>query len=168
MSTDALVYLDEQTGEIVEPDNASLTLDMLNRYAEAKVALDVVRMNQRAYLARLAQTDPEYGWLVADERARELEIAAVEGALADLFSDELRLRHMRPISLDLGFLRITWPKAPERWVQRVKPEAIAKRDPDLAEQLGIECKVGDPPAPKVTVRADQIGAKNTEGEGAEG
>ena len=155
MSTDALVYLDEQTGEIVEPDNASLTLDVLNRYAEAKLALAVVRMDKKAYLERLAQTDPEYGWLVADERARELEIAAVEDALADVFSDELRLRHMRPISLDLGFVRITWSKPPERWVQRVKPEAIARRDPDLAAQLGIECKVGDPPAPKVTVRAEK-------------
>ena len=156
MSADALRYLDEETGEIVEPDNASLTLDVLNRYATAKLALDVVRMDKRAFLERLAETDPEFGWLVADERARELEIASVEAALGDVFSDDLRRRHMRPISLDLGYLRVTWAKPTERWVQRVKPEAIARRDPDLAAQLGIECKVGDPPAPRITVRSEKV------------
>ena len=156
MSADALVYLDEETGEIVEPDSAAITIDVLNRYAVAKLALDVVRLDKRAYLERLAEKDPEFGWLVADERARELEIASVEAALAGAFSDDLRRRNMRPISLDLGFVRVTWPKPTERWVQRVKPEAIARRDPELAEQSGIECKVGEPPAPKVTVRAEKL------------
>lgn len=156
MSPDALVYLDEETGEIVEPESAAITIDVLNRYAVAKLALDVVRLDKRAYLERLADKDPEFGWLVADERARELEIASVEAALADAFSDDLRRRNMRPISLDLGFLRVTWPRPAERWVQRVKPAAIAKQDPALAERLGIECRHGDPLPPRITIRAEQL------------
>lgn len=154
----ALVCVDEETGEIVEPDGAEApaVIGGLEQYADTRLALEVTRMKLRQRLEALAELDETFAALRSQELDLELTVASMDEGLAGVFSDELRLRHGRAISIDIGTVRVTWGKPPERWVQRVKPEAIAKRDPALAEQLGIERKVGEPPKPRVTTRAEEV------------
>jgi hypothetical protein len=150
----ALVCVDEETGEIVEPDGAeaSAVLGSLDAYAETWLALAVTRSNVSQRLEAIAELDETLTALRRRQGELERALAAMEDGLDQAFSADLRRAHGRAISIDIGTVRVTWGKPPERWTQRVKPEAIAKRDPDLAAQLGIECKVGDPPTPRVTVR----------------
>jgi hypothetical protein len=86
---DALMFLDEDTGEIVQPDNADLTMAALAGYAEAKVALDLARSDRAAYLARLAQTDPTLRAFEGREQLYASLVEGVEDALAGVFSDDL-------------------------------------------------------------------------------
>lgn len=156
MTTD-LVYVSEQTGEIVSPDNsaADLTIGRLTGFAMAKADLDGARSDLAARIEELVRNDDVARALRVEVRSLENEVAGVEEALAEVFSPAMRVQHGRGISLDLGVLRVTWPKPGERWTQRVKPEAIAQRDPALAKALGIERKVDKPRPPVITVRAPE-------------
>ena len=157
MTTDALVYLTEATGELVAPDRpaADLTVDVLAVYGAQRSSLDLARSDLAARIEQLV-ADDKAAWAMRETvRSLELATGAVEEALADVFSPALRLQHGRGISLDVGTVRVTWPKPSERWTQRVKPEAIAARDPELAAELGIERKQDKPRAPVITVRAPE-------------
>ncbi len=76
--------------------------------------------------------------------------------LAEAIPDERRVELGDGISLDVGAVRVTWPKPAVRYVQSVKPAQIAQQDPELAERLGIRQKIGKPSKPKITVRADKL------------
>jgi hypothetical protein len=158
MTTD-LACINEDTGELVAPDGpgaAELTIAALHGYADAKAKLDLVRIDKDARLAALeGGADPELAALTDREYQLAMVVANIEFALRDVFTPDVRLRLMRPISLDVGTVRVTWGKPAERWSQRVKPEAIMARDPELAKALGVECKVGEPPAPRITVRGEK-------------
>lgn len=153
----ALAFVTEQTGELVAPDDgAALTVRVLETYADAKAELEVLRLRREARLAQIVTADPELSELLRQERELANQVDEVEARLADVFSDATRKRHRAPITLDVGRVRVTWGKPRTRWTQRVKPEAIAKRDPKLAEELGIREVVDSPPAPRITVRVPEL------------
>jgi hypothetical protein len=81
---------------------------------------------------------------------------SVEASLESAFTADVRKAMTHGISLDLGFLRVTWPKPASRWSMTVKPEQIVDRNPELAKLLGITQSVGNPSAPRITIRAEKL------------
>lgn len=146
----------ESTGEIVAPSGAELTMEYLFAYARAKARADLLALEREERIAKLAQTDKRLATIDREIAEARLITAAVEDQLAVTFEDDLRLRLAAAISLDAGPVRITWGKPATRWVQDVKPEVIAKQDPDLARKLGVHQETGKPPAPRITLRLQEI------------
>jgi hypothetical protein len=104
--------------------------------------------------------DPILAGLVGRRLKAEAVILDIEGSLARLRPSEDPLRSF---TLDVGTVRVTWPKASERWTQVVSAHDIALNMPELAERLGVERVVGNPPKPRITVRkfAESNGSKST-------
>lgn len=154
-TADELAYLDETTGEIIEPDGAAdLTVAALNNYASTSAELALVRMDLTARTQALVEADHEAAGLAQRMRILQARQDTVRNALDDVFSDDLRTRHGRGIVIDTGAVRVTYAKPTVRYTQRVKAKTIAKRDPALAAELGIERVVSKPSAPRIKVRAE--------------
>ena len=154
MTTTALVCLSESTGEIVAPDRpADVSVLRLRGYAAVDARLAVVGIDLAARIAALVDADKVASDLAAERRMLEGEMRAIEDALDGMFSPAFRQQHGHGIVLDTGPVRVCWAKPSVRWTQRVKPEYIAQADPDLAGRLGIERKVSEPVAPRITIRA---------------
>jgi len=146
--SDALVA---STGELLSAD---VSHETLRTYANARVARDAATADKAMILR-----DLDHEGLRAAERQiaeAELVIAAVEEQLAEAFSEDVRRQTAQPITLDIGCVRVTWGKPRERWAQDVSPKQIAKRDPDLARELGIRRETGSPPKPRITVRFEEL------------
>ncbi|HAM58283.1 MAG TPA: hypothetical protein DCQ64_23875 [Candidatus Rokubacteria bacterium] len=155
MTLAAIAPIVESTGEIVE-SNGDLTMETLTTYVRAKVGSDAAQIERQMILQELTADHPRLAELDAQIKEAAAVVASIEAQAATAFSDDVRRSVAAPISLEAGFLRITWGKAPDRWVQKIKPAEIAKRDPVLAEVLGILCVVGDPPKPRFTLRPEKL------------
>lgn len=150
-------FVDETTGEVIEHSPASvITPEYLMTYAVAKSAGDAARVALAERLLELQRADPLAAELESKVDQAAAVTSAVEHALGEAFDDDTRKGLGSGISLDLGFARITWPKPASRWTMKAKPEQIAVTDPDLAKRLGITQSVGNPSAPRVTIRPDKL------------
>lgn len=149
---DEVLVLVEDTGEIVQPSGADLTAETLQTYARAKTELEALRLQREDMLRGLADGWPEYAGVMARMREAEATVGAIESSFDEAFTDEYRAELGSRITLDVGRVRVTWPKPSVRWVQRLKPAVVAERYPDIAAKLGIEQVQGKPGKPKVTLR----------------
>jgi len=158
MTDDPMIrFVDETTGEVIEYSPASvITPEYLMTYAVAKSAGDAARVALAERLMELQRADPLATELSSRVDQAAAVTSAVEQALGEAFDDDTRKSLGSGISLDLGFARITWPKPASRWGMKAKPEQIAATDPDLAKRLGITQSVGNPSAPRVTIRPEKM------------
>ena len=152
----AIAPIVESTGEIVEPSGGDLTMEYLFTYARAKARADLLLLEREDRIAKLAKTDRRLAAIDREIAEAHLITTVVEDQLASTFDDELRRRLAAPITLDAGPVRITWGKPATRWVQDIKPEVIAKQDPELARRLGVHQETSKPPVPKITLRLQEI------------
>lgn len=157
LAEQALRYVDEVTGEVIETEPAApISLSLMTGYALAKTAGDAAQLQLAERMAELLRSDPEACQLQAEIERHRVTTTAVEAGLEGAFSPEVRRALGSGISLDVGFVRITWPKPAARWVQDIKPATIAAKDPELAKLLGIEQVVGAPSSPRITIRAEKL------------
>jgi hypothetical protein len=152
MELEAMV---EGTGEIVR-SRVGLNLAGIQAYAKVRARCDLLRLQREERLKQLAHQDEQLVAVNAQIALHEATIAGVEAELADAFDDEVRLAMAAPITLDAGVVRVTWLKPTERWTQKVKPEVIARDEPELAARLGIEQKTDKPRAPIITIRPEKV------------
>lgn len=139
----------EATGEVF---TLGMTKSELVDYARARAAGTVLRLELEELLVRLEAECPRLAELRHQIAANQALVSAVEADLGQAFTADARagagtLRLHVP-----GVVQVTWPKPARRWVQRVKPEQIARQRPDLAKDLGIE-QVHSAPA-RPTIRLD--------------
>jgi len=144
----------EGTGEIVETEVD--LVGQLQTYARAKAAAGVLALQRQDRLAALVAEDAELK--VLEQRLKEAEriVDSVEAQLQTAIPDERRVEVGQGISIDVGSVRVTWPKPAVRCTQSVKPATILSTDPELAERLGIRQTIGKPSKPRITVRADKL------------
>lgn len=156
--------VDPETGEVIEgwtgtdlavPD---FSPGSLKRYARDKTELDALRMRLGDRVDELVAGDATAKALAAKIAERAAEVAAIEAAFEAAFTPEQRQAQTEPVSLDLGFLRVSWGAAPKRWKQTMTSDQIAKQRPDIAKAIGLRKVAGDPPAARVTIRADRLAA----------
>lgn len=153
----AVTYVDETTGEVIETTpTAAITAETMMTYARAKAEMDATQLALAERMLELQKQDPQAMELAGRAAQARAITAAVEASLEDAFTADVRKSLGSGISLDLGFVRVTWPKPAARWTMKAKPEQIAKQQPELANLLGIEQVVGNPSAPRVTVRAEKL------------
>lgn len=151
------VYVDETTGEIIETSpTADITAESLMTYARAKSEMDVAQLALAERMQELLRGDPKAAELTAKVDQARAIATAVEASLENTFSPEFRKGLSNGISVDFGFARITWPKPASRWSMKVKPEEIAERHPELAQLLGVKQTIGNPSAPRITIRPEKL------------
>lgn len=150
-------FIDETTGEIIDATPAAeLTAETLMTYAQAKSQLDLAQLALAERMQELQRQDPQATELATKVLQARAITASVEATLEEAFSPEDRKAMGNGISLDFGFVRVTWPKPAARWTMREKPERIARTNPELAQLLGIEQVVGNPSAPRITIRPEKL------------
>lgn len=151
-------FIDETTGEIIDATPAAElpVAETMLTYARAKAELDVAQLTLAERMQALQAQDPEAAALVARINEARMVTTAVEANLEGTFSADYRKARGSGISVDFGFVRVTWPKPAARWTMREKPERIARTNPELAQLLGIEQVVGNPSAPRITIRPEKL------------
>lgn len=147
--------LAEGTGEVVALDAPDI-MGALRSYAEAEATVTALRLRRSDIIERLRGEDAELDSVLQDLERAERTVEQVEATLAEAIPDERRVEVGEGITLDVGYVRVTWPKPAVRWSQSVKPATIAQTDPELAKRLGISQKLGKPAKPRITVRADRL------------
>ena len=153
----ALVYVDEETGEMIEASPAAeITATDLLTYAKARVASDAAQLALAERMQELMRDDPLAAELSAKVDAARVTVAGVEAGLEAAWTSAFRKRLNSGISIDFGFARVTWPKPSETWSMTVKPAEIEKQYPEMAQLLGVSSKIGKPAAPRVTIRAEKL------------
>jgi len=152
-----LRFVDETTGEVIEPAPAApISTAALMSYAVTRAAADAARLQLAERMAALMREDPIACQLQAEiEKARATTLM-IEAGLESAFSADVRQALGSGISLDIGFVRITWAKPADNWVMTNKLSVIAERNPELAKLLGIVNKPKRPSAPQITIRADRL------------
>lgn len=152
-----LVYVDEETGEKIEVSPpADITLAGLMTYAVAKTRMDAKRLALAERMMELQKGDPQASALAAEIDEAQATVAEVEAGLEGAFSSDLRRKLPDGISFDFGFALITWPKPSATWEMKVKAAEIQNRYPEMAQLLGVRQKIGNPSAPRVTIRAEKL------------
>lgn len=154
-----LQYIDEDTGEVIEshPSAVDLSVGGLVAYARARVRRDAASVAMAERVAEIIKGDAEAARLQQEMTKLGLEVAVMEDNLAAAFDPAVRLAHGSGIVLDVGAVRVTWPKPSRRVVQRVKPADILRDNAALAKRLGISESFDKPRPPIITVRADKLG-----------
>ncbi len=160
ITTDLLpptVYVDETTGEVIETSpTADITAESLMTYARAKSEMDAAQLALAERMLELQRQDPLAVELAAKVDQARVVTTTVEASLEDTFSAEYRKGLDSGISLDLGFVRVTWPKPASRWSMTAKLDRLAATNPELSKLLGIKQTIGNPSSPRITIRAEKL------------
>lgn len=182
VSGTGLTAVIEGTGEIVEARaDTALSVTLLKAYADARSQRDVLRLARDARIKELEIEDETLRKIVGQLAPVDLHIMAVETALSGTFDPAVRAAVGAPITVDAGFIRVTWGKPRETWSFAKpasyygQPEAkynlmdrlskqIADRDllasvaAAVMDWLTPTRKLSAPSDPTITIRADKDGA----------
>lgn len=177
-----LTALVEGTGEVVEVmPGTALSVVGLKAYVDAKANRDSLRLARDRRIKELEGEDDMLHEIVCQLAPLDIGIGAVESALAGAFDPNVRAAVNAPITVDAGFIRVTWPKPRETWTL-AKPASYygqpeskyglmdrLRRHIDEDEQMTAVLdavldwlrptrKLSVPSDPTITVRAEKGGA----------
>lgn len=154
--------VDMETGEVIvfaapaELEAPAIPAAALMRYARNKTKLDALRLQLADRAAALVAADEEATRLSAELRAVEVEVATMDAGLEAAFTHAQRAAQTEALSIEAGFIRVTWGAPPMRWTKRMSDEMIAREHPEIAEIIGLRQVAGQPPSPRVTIRAEKL------------
>lgn len=154
--------IDMETGEVIvfsapsELEAPAIPAAALMSYARNKTKLDALRLQLTERAAALVEGDKLAARLSAELRAVETEVATMDAGLEAAFTHAQRAAQTEALSIEAGFIRVTWGAPPMRWTKRMSDEMIAREHPEIAETIGLRKVAGQPPSPRVTIRAEKL------------
>lgn len=140
--------LREDTGELVTA--AGLDLQSLQAYVDARRLAPALQLRLNERIEDLAREYMDIACLLDEIACYRRVIETTETQLAGAFTAAERAGGTLRLKL-AGWLDVTWPRPALRWTQKVKPERIAARDPELAKRLGIEQATSAPAKPIIKI-----------------